>query len=86
MLRMRLDEVPLQGVYNYLTNITGGNAENDLVFMMDALDAWLQLSPRTLMERFDELGSSGVVTGGDTLCWPNKPESVSLLSNGFLWL
>ena len=86
MLRMRLDDILLQGVYNYLTNITGGNAESDLVFMMDALDAWLQLSPRTVMERFDELGTSGVVTGGDTLCWPNEAESVSLLSNGFLWL
>jgi hypothetical protein len=67
----------LQAVHNYLTNITGENADTDVVFMMDALDAWLQLSPGTLIKRFDELGTSKVVTGGDTLCWPNEADSVS---------
>jgi len=62
-------------VHNYLTNLTDTNTETNLVFMMDALDAWIQLSPKTLIERFDELGTSGVVTGGDTLCWPNESES-----------
>ena len=47
------------------------------MFMIDALDVWLQLSPGTLMERFEELGTSGVVIGADKACWPNKWESVS---------
>lgn len=68
----------MQGVYDYLTNITDQDAENDLVFMMDALDAWLQVSPKTLIERFDELHTSGVVIGADKVCWPNDWESVSL--------
>jgi len=70
-----MQRVKVSAVHNYLKNITGKSAETDLVFTMDALDAWLQLSPGTLIERFDELGTSGVVTGGDTLCWPNEAES-----------
>jgi len=65
----------LQGVYEYLTNITDENAENDLVFMVDALDIWLQLSPRTLIERFEELNTFEVVTGADKACWPNEWDS-----------
>lgn len=79
------DAKHLQGVHEYLTNITDPNAENDLVFMMDALDIWLQLSPSTLIERFEELNSS-VVTGADKICWPNESESVSSLYNEFLLL
>jgi len=63
------------GVHEYLTNITDADAETDFVFMMDALDIWLQLSPTTLIERFEELGAPGVVIGADKACWPNKRES-----------
>jgi hypothetical protein len=65
------------GVYEYLTNITDQNAESDLVVMMDALDIWLQLSPKTLIQRFEELNTFGVVLGADKACWPNEWESVS---------
>jgi len=63
------------GVYEYLTNITDQNAESDLVVMMDALDIWLQLSPKTLIQRFEELNTFGVVLGADKACWPNEWES-----------
>ena len=63
-------------------NITDPKAENDLVFMMDALDIWLQLSPDTLAERFYELNAT-VVTGADKICWPNEGESVSSWHNRF---
>jgi hypothetical protein len=77
--------VDLSGVYEYLTNITDKNAENDLVFMMDALDIWLQLSPRTLIERYEELSTYSVVLGADKACWPNEWESVSSRCYKFLW-
>ena len=67
----------LQGVHDYLTNITNDGVDDDIVFMMDAFDVWLQLSPRTLVERFEELGTSGVVVGAETACWPNEWDSVS---------
>jgi hypothetical protein len=62
-----------------LTNLTttNENAESDLVFMMDALDVWLQLSPTTLVGRFEELHTIGVVIGADKGCWPNEWDSVS---------
>ena len=53
----------LSAVHDYLKNITGKAAETDLVFAKDALDVWLQLSPGTLIEHFNELGNPGVVTG-----------------------
>src|ERR1700729_847128 len=72
----------LQGVHDYLTNITNDGANDDIVFMMDALDIWLQLSPRTLVERFEDLGTSGVVVGAETSCWPNPQDSVSARIHG----
>jgi len=63
------------GVHEYLTNITDPNEDTDVVFMMDAIDIWLQLSPRTLIQRFEELNTSGVVAGADKICYPNDPES-----------
>ena len=63
-------------MHEYLANITDADAENDLVFMMDAIDIWLQLSPETLIKRFEELNTS-VVTGADKVCWPNEWDSVS---------
>jgi hypothetical protein len=72
----------LQGVHDYLTNITDNGANDDIVFMMDALDIWLQLSPRTLVERFEDLGTSMVVVGAETGCWPNPQDSVSARIHG----
>jgi hypothetical protein len=69
--------IHMQGVHDYLTNITNQGADDDIVFMMDALDIWLQLSPRTLVERFEDLGTPGVVVGAETGCWPNSQDSVS---------
>ena len=72
------DVMYFQGAYEYLTNITDNNAEADLVLMVDALDVWFQASPRTLIERFEELGTSGVVVGAEVncCCWPNEFESI----------
>ena len=67
------------GVHDYLTNFTDKIAEeNDLILMIDGYDIWFQLSPRTLIERFEELGTSQVVIGVEVDCWPNDHSSVSL--------
>ena len=52
--------------------------------MMDALDAWLQLSPQTLIERYEELGTSGVVVGAERACWPNDLDTVSVVNKALL--
>ena len=67
----------LSGVHEYLINITDKSAENDLVLMVDALDVWFQLSPKTLVQRFEELGMSRVMIGTETACWPHPEDSVS---------
>ena len=72
-----------QGTHEYLKNITVGNAETDLVLLVDALDVWFQLSPRTLVERFEELSTSGVVIGAEKVCFPNEGDSVSSCCNEF---
>ena len=66
-------------------NITDENPESDLVFMMDAHDVWCQLSPRTLIERFDELGTSGVVVGAEEICccWPEGSGTVPEVSSSY---
>ena len=55
-----------------LTTTTDSDFESDLVFMADALDAWFQLSPTTLIARYDELNTTGVVVGAEKTCWPNE--------------
>jgi hypothetical protein len=77
-IRTPSDEIYLQGVHDYLSNITDANAETEMVFMVDAFDVWFQLSPRVLLERFDELNTTGVVVGAERVCFPNENESVSL--------
>jgi hypothetical protein len=77
MSRTPLDEMYHQAVHDYLKNITDKGADNDLVFMMDALDTWFQLSPQILTERFHDLGTSGVLIGADKWCYPNPLDSVS---------
>jgi len=54
---------------------------NDLVMMVDAFDIWFQLSPATLIARYQELGTTGVVLGADKACWPNAGDSVSSQCN-----
>jgi len=44
---------------------------------MDSFDVWLQLSPNTLIERFEELGAPGIVVGAERNCWPNAQESLA---------
>jgi hypothetical protein len=77
-----------QGTYEYLTNTTDEIAETDLVLLIDALDVWFQLSPTTLAERFEELGTSGVVTSAEIncCCWPwnfQAIKDVSCIKNIF---
>jgi hypothetical protein len=51
--------------------------DNDIIFMMDAMDIWLQQSPLALLRRYEELNGTGVVVGGDVGCYPNDWESES---------
>ena len=46
--------------------------------MTDAFDVWFQLSPATLIARYQELGTTDVILGADKGCWPNSPDSVSV--------
>jgi hypothetical protein len=72
----------LQGANEYLANITDKAADNDLVLMVDALDVWFQVSPQTLIKRFEELGTPGVVVSAEIncCCWPHEFESVQSVS------
>jgi len=81
MMRLKVD-----GIHGYLQKITDKNADNDLALMVDALDVWFQLSPRTLLERFDELGTSGVVASAEIncCCWPWSPE-FDIIKDVSLW-
>ncbi|KAJ7464612.1 hypothetical protein FB451DRAFT_1264028 [Mycena latifolia] len=65
-----MQRLKVAGVYEFLLGLLGAE-ENDVVFMMDARDIWLQLPPAVLLERYDELDSSKVVIGADMACWPN---------------
>ena len=71
--------IHLQGANEYMTNITGKSAETDLVLMVDAFDVWFQTSPSVLIERFNELGTSGVVASAEMncCCWPGGSRHVS---------
>lgn len=55
--------------------------ENDLVLMIDGSDVWLQQSPDILAHRYHQLqpNAERVIVGSDWQCWPQDPESVSLL-------
>ena len=48
----------------------------DLIFLVDALDVWIQLSPANLARRFVEYGHD-VVVGAERHCIPNQWSSVS---------
>jgi hypothetical protein len=45
--------------------------------MVDGYDVWFQLSPISLIERFEELRTPQVVMGVEVECWPNGRASVS---------
>jgi len=71
-----LHRMKVFGVYDFLTNLTmHPGSESDLVFMTDALDVWVQLSPTSLIARFEELDTDKVVVGAEKACWPNPWES-----------
>jgi hypothetical protein len=48
------------GVHRFLRDFPS-LGDDDIVFMMDALDVWLQLPPDTLLERYGERSSEMVV-------------------------
>lgn len=62
-------------MYEFLRALPSLN-NDDVVFMMDAWDVWLQLPPQTLLERYGEYGSHMVVIGADMACWPNEWDEV----------
>ncbi|KAJ7307020.1 hypothetical protein DFH08DRAFT_824290 [Mycena albidolilacea] len=59
-------------ILNWEEEGDGGLGDDDIVFMMDALDVWLQLPPDMLLERYGERSSEMVVAGADKACWPNE--------------
>ncbi|KAJ7117596.1 hypothetical protein C8R44DRAFT_983094 [Mycena epipterygia] len=65
-----MQRMKVVGVYEFLLDLTRSE-DDDVVFMMDAWDVWLQLPPQTLLERYEEYGSDMVVIGADKACWPN---------------
>ncbi|KAJ7625565.1 hypothetical protein FB45DRAFT_921783 [Roridomyces roridus] len=67
-----MQRLKVAGVYEFLNSLPSGN-DDDVVFMMDAWDVWLQFPPQTLLERYAEYGSD-VVIGADMLCWPNEAD------------
>ncbi|KAJ6558156.1 hypothetical protein B0H19DRAFT_130125 [Mycena capillaripes] len=71
-----MQRMKVAGVYEFLLDFPTLR-DRDVVFMMDALDVWLQLSPQILLERYEEFGSDMVVIGADKACWPNDWEEVS---------
>ncbi|KAJ7915674.1 hypothetical protein B0H13DRAFT_1999797 [Mycena leptocephala] len=68
-----MQRMKVTGVYEFLLNFPSLQ-DNDVVFMMDAWDVWLQLPPQTLLERYEEYRSDAVVIGADKACWPNEWE------------
>ncbi|KAJ6534635.1 hypothetical protein DFH09DRAFT_1284142 [Mycena vulgaris] len=66
-----MQRLKVAGVYEFLFGLTGLQ-DDDVVFMMDARDVWLQLPSAVLLERYDEYGSDMVVVGADKVCWPNE--------------
>lgn len=49
--------------------------EDDLIFMIDSWDVWLQLSPTTMARRFLEYDNGQLVAGAEKACWPNPPKT-----------
>ncbi|KAF7356335.1 hypothetical protein MVEN_00965800 [Mycena venus] len=68
-----MQRMKVAGVYQFLLNFPDLD-DDDVVFMMDAWDVWLQLPPQTLLERYEEHGSDMVMIGADKACWPNEWE------------
>jgi hypothetical protein len=82
MLATLPDAMYLQGAHEYLQKISNTIPENDIVLLVDAFDVWFQVSPATLVERFEELGTSGVLVGAEVncCCWPWDFASVQSVS------
>ena len=51
--------------------------DNDLVFMIDGFDVWLQQPPAILIQRYEEMDTDLVVVGAERSCWPNGAEDAS---------
>ncbi|KAJ7108879.1 hypothetical protein C8R43DRAFT_185837 [Mycena crocata] len=68
-----MQRMKVAGVHEFLHGFTNLE-DDDVVFMMDAWDVWLQLPPQTLLERFEEFGPDVVVIGADKACWPNDSD------------
>ena len=50
--------------------------DDDLVFVIDALDVWLQLPPADLVRRFESYDQEYVYVGAEKHCVPNPWDSV----------
>lgn len=69
-----------EGIHDYIArNLTNVVQEDDIVFMSDSFDVWLQQSPKALVRRFRELDSK-IAIGIDIYCWPNDPNSPECLN------
>ena len=67
------------GLRNYIDNYLAGAPDDDLIFLMDGMDVWLQQSAETLVRRYEEL-QLDVVVGADRKCWPNGWNSVGQMA------
>ncbi|KAF8466206.1 hypothetical protein BDZ91DRAFT_794438 [Kalaharituber pfeilii] len=62
----------IQGVYNYLKRNEAKLKPKDIIAIVDGFDAFSQLGPDTLIERFRASGQK-IFTGVDKNCFPNDP-------------
>ena len=71
-----IDHRTVSGMRGVLNNYLMDNDDDDLVFLMDSMDVWLQLSETTLIRRFKEYDQD-VIVGAERKWWPNQWDSVS---------
>ncbi|KAL7415146.1 hypothetical protein BDY24DRAFT_433966 [Mrakia frigida] len=68
----------IKGVHDYIKNNV--TSPEDLVFMIDAFDVWMQHPPSTLISKY-LTSPPRVLIGADKKCWPPIPECLNLPSS-----
>ncbi|KAL7417381.1 hypothetical protein BDY24DRAFT_374703 [Mrakia frigida] len=58
----------IAGVHDYIVNNV--TEEDDLVFMIDAFDIWIQQPPSVLVSKYLALAENRILIGADKACWP----------------
>ena len=67
---------PVVGLSKVLSSptMTAGIADDDLIFLMDGLDVWLQLPPEVMARRFMEYDAD-IIAAAEKNCAPNWKQS-----------